>query len=71
MGGYNIASLADREVEEASSVDISVEENIEELEIMEKAGHQLLNDDGDMTGTEIQTNTVTGDSASGTEKASR
>ena len=41
MGGHNIASLIDKP-DDSSSVDISVEENIEELEIMERAGHQLL-----------------------------
>ena len=45
-----------------------MEENIEEIEIMEKAGHALLNNDEDLT--EDRTNTVSAVSGSGTEQKS-
>ena len=43
-GGYNFASLRANQAveEEATSVDLSVEENIEEIEMMEQAGHDLM-----------------------------
>ena len=46
IGGYNFASInpavQQSSCNEQSSVDISVEENIEEVEMMEQAGHDLM-----------------------------
>ena len=46
-----------------------MEENIEEIEIMEKAGHALLNNDDDLT-EDRTNNTISAVSGSGTEQKS-
>lgn len=64
MGGGNFASLRANKVtdEEVSSVDISVEENIEEIEMMEQAGHELLS-----RGFDNQTNNTISESGTGNQ----